>query len=720
MQAKITTHKLGKPVAVLVLLMLTLCFTTAGAQTIGMVASNITKSVTIFDADTDAILGAVSIPTYGSVVGDCAVLADGTLGFVTDFASSVYVIDLTTLSLAAGTNPIPISNPGEDIAISPDGKYLVVSDGGAIAPLSVIDIASRTEINTFSLGSDCNSVDVCADGSVLATSNNNRNVRRLTIDGAGNITDTGELLPTAIQPNNVYCAPGGASGLVVTRSSGNLQSFSMPGLSAVDTRSFSGSFGISGVVNAAGDRVYVRSIDPGSVDMFGYNAATGELSATPLATISVDNTSTFYGVDQIALSPDQSKLYVSQRASLDVYDASTLDFITSISDASISFALGIAFGPPVQSGKSYTILAAAEVTLQKDAYVEGDIHANENAVYKKRSMQIGNATASVEIEIHPQSLIDGDATAPLFDFKGGADESNVSGTVTVATVDAVPLPSIPAFSTGSEDVEVENDATADLAPGAYAGVKVREDATLNLAHDGSSGDYFFESLELGKRATVNLDATLGEVNLYIDGDLDFIHDATFNAFDGPNPTEKVTIWSTEDRSIKVREDVVFNGCNLIAPDAKIEFHKRSFFKGSVCAREVNVHKTASVVNHKSILTPEAAQQRAWAIYKDDLNTANTGSVLPATYELSQNFPNPFNPTTTIRFALPEAATVSLKVYNIHGQLVRTLANGSFSAGSHHVTWDGTNENGVQVVSGMYFYQIHAGDFQQVKKMLMLK
>lgn len=725
MQAKMTTHKFGKLAAVLVLLILALGFTSAGAQTRGLVASLNTKAVTIFDTNTDVVLGSIA---FGSFPLDCAITPDGSLGFVTDFSRNVYVIDMATLSLATGTNPITISTFGDDLAISPDGKYLLVSDGApGNNPVSLIDIATRTEISTIALGNSIISVDVENNGSVLVSTNAG-NVRRLTIDGAGNLTDTGEVLSSGrLWAMNVYFIPGGNHGIVVNLNpgtNGHLVSFTVPGLTPVESRSLSGATGYCAVVNAAGDRVYVRSFNPGSIDMFSYNAATGELSVTPLATISVGNGSNLFGIEQIALSPDQSKLYVPQTNSLDVYDANTLAFVTSITDASISNASGVALPPgvlqPRQSEHPFTILAAEEVTLQKDAYVEGEVHSNGDAEYKRRSMQIGNAAVYNEIEIHRQSMIDGDATAPVFDYKGGASASNITGTATVDAVDMIDLPAIAAFSTGSEAVEVKKDETSDLDPGAYAGVKVRDDATLNLAHDGSSGDYYFASLELGKRATLNVDASLGEVNIYVDGKLSFIRHAVFNAFDGANPSEKVTIWSSDDGSIKVRDNVVFNGCNLIAPDAEVRFQKRSFFKGAVCARAVDVQKTAVVVNHQSLMTPAEASARAWAIYKEDLNAGEGSSALPDGYELSQNFPNPFNPTTTIRFALPEDATVSLRIYNIHGQLVRTLANGSFSAGSHNFTWDGTDENGLNVVSGMYFYQLQSRDYQEVKKMLMLK
>jgi subtilisin family serine protease len=91
------------------------------------------------------------------------------------------------------------------------------------------------------------------------------------------------------------------------------------------------------------------------------------------------------------------------------------------------------------------------------------------------------------------------------------------------------------------------------------------------------------------------------------------------------------------------------------------------------------------------------------------------------HSLSQNYPNPFNPTTTIAYSIPKQSHVNLFIYNIIGQKVRILVEGSQSAGSHAVSWDGTDENGQQVASGIYLYQLSTIDgVSQVKKMILLK
>jgi len=98
----------------------------------------------------------------------------------------------------------------------------------------------------------------------------------------------------------------------------------------------------------------------------------------------------------------------------------------------------------------------------------------------------------------------------------------------------------------------------------------------------------------------------------------------------------------------------------------------------------------------------------------------TGEVLPEAFGLDQSYPNPFNPSTTIRYGLPEASNVSLVVYNILGQQVRTLVNGAQGPGYHSVVWDGRDEAGRVAATGVYIYRLQAGAFVQVKKMLFAK
>ncbi len=94
--------------------------------------------------------------------------------------------------------------------------------------------------------------------------------------------------------------------------------------------------------------------------------------------------------------------------------------------------------------------------------------------------------------------------------------------------------------------------------------------------------------------------------------------------------------------------------------------------------------------------------------------------VPASFSLSQNHPNPFNSETVIRYSLPGESQVKIAVYNILGQKVRTLLDGKESAGHKRVTWDGKNEKGKTISSGIYFYRMETEEFVRTKKMLYLK
>jgi len=94
--------------------------------------------------------------------------------------------------------------------------------------------------------------------------------------------------------------------------------------------------------------------------------------------------------------------------------------------------------------------------------------------------------------------------------------------------------------------------------------------------------------------------------------------------------------------------------------------------------------------------------------------------IPNTYILFQNFPNPFNPETNIEYQLPEKVQVRIDIFNLKGQKIRTLLNTVQDGGCHVVRWDGRDEVGTKVVSGVYLYQIKAGSFVCTRKMALMK
>lgn len=103
-----------------------------------------------------------------------------------------------------------------------------------------------------------------------------------------------------------------------------------------------------------------------------------------------------------------------------------------------------------------------------------------------------------------------------------------------------------------------------------------------------------------------------------------------------------------------------------------------------------------------------------------VDVANSNSNIPGAFQVYQNFPNPFNPSTTIRYSIPEAANVSINIYDINGKLISTLIDNRQNAGAHEVSWNGRNSTGLQMVSGVYLYKVQAGNLSRISKMILLK
>jgi hypothetical protein len=116
---------------------------------------------------------------------------------------------------------------------------------------------------------------------------------------------------------------------------------------------------------------------------------------------------------------------------------------------------------------------------------------------------------------------------------------------------------------------------------------------------------------------------------------------------------------------------------------------------------------------------------AFILFVDDVtitgSVSNEDGVAPVfTTELKGNYPNPFNPETTIRYSVRENSPVTIDIFNVRGQRVRRLVNETVNAGDHTVVWHGTDDNGRSVSSGIYYFKMNAGKYSSTKKMIMMK
>jgi uncharacterized Ntn-hydrolase superfamily protein len=122
-----------------------------------------------------------------------------------------------------------------------------------------------------------------------------------------------------------------------------------------------------------------------------------------------------------------------------------------------------------------------------------------------------------------------------------------------------------------------------------------------------------------------------------------------------------------------------------------------------------VDSLQSIYNEWKIQHPDTSQNDVYDFQKQELN-----------YCLNQNYPNPFNPSTTISYSLAQRAYVSMKIHDMLGREIRTLIAGDQAAGSHRTEWDGFDERGNRVPSGIYFYTLTAKGFRETRKLVMLR
>ena len=192
-----------------------------------------------------------------------------------------------------------------------------------------------------------------------------------------------------------------------------------------------------------------------------------------------------------------------------------------------------------------------------------------------------------------------------------------------------------------------------------------------------------------------------------------------------NPVEGATVSGTFSGDLSGTDTAVTdeNGEALLVSD---EFSARARDLG-ICIDDVThatlVYDPAQNADAGFACTSAApsvssAHSAGDSMQKDEIATDEP--IIPTEFALNGNYPNPFNPTTTIQFDLPEASSVRLEVYDMMGRRVATLVNGELGAGSYESIWDARNDAGIQVASGVYVYLLQAGSFKAVKQMVLMK
>jgi hypothetical protein len=326
--------------------------------------------------------------------------------------------------------------------------------------------------------------------------------------------------------------------------------------------------------------------------------------------------------------------------------------------------------------------------------VNGDLWAKDDITITHRSNVNGNITAGDNLDISRHNVtITGAIMSGATGFAG------------------FPLPSLSLAPVSGPSITVIQSEGMALKPGNYNVVQVNTNKSILL----KSGVYFFNSLKVGAHAELKVDLSGGPVTINVVKTLQFlkmsairIESATGYALRGSSRDIRINYAGTG--TVELGENGAYQGA-IFAPKGTIELGVVADFKGLLLGKFVTIRKNARVFPHAA---PDDVLDHITSI-GDETTVASSGVVTD--YELNQNYPNPFsanrtptgaafgNPSTKIRFALPKAGKVKLEIYDLLGNMVRTLVSKEMSAGRHEVLWDGRNQNGHTVAVGIYLYRI---------------
>ncbi len=192
----------------------------------------------------------------------------------------------------------------------------------------------------------------------------------------------------------------------------------------------------------------------------------------------------------------------------------------------------------------------------------------------------------------------------------------------------------------------------------------------------------------------------------------------------PDPTAAGEIWEFEVKTnIRDKVNLSFEGMKSVPEELEVWLVDEALKITQNLREQWQYGVAGTGAGAVAVAGAEHAKQLKLVVGKHDFVDEKLAEVrtIPTAYELPQNFPNPFNPVTTIRYGLPKAESVTLKIYNLLGAEVATLVDNEPKAAGYHVAiWDGRNKNGGVIASGVYVYRLQAGSFVMTKKMAVVK
>ena len=381
-----------------------------------------------------------------------------------------------------------------------------------------------------------------------------------------------------------------------------------------------------------------------------------------------------------------------------------------------------------------TITCATRMAMQGDVWCNGGVRLNSRVPHTYHGdvmgdhiqvtgdslLMVGNMMAKRQITMSPTASLDGLVS----------EYSEYFAPMVMPT-----LPATPALPLIQTTISVPAYAKVTLAPGAYGTLSVGQGGWVILP----PGTYSFTRITLGIGAFLQYDpngqaeqlegpqdempiGALARVTVHV-GDIDIARGAIISSGDVNMSSHLLMYVRTRNSLVLMGPGAFFHG-SLIAPSARVVLSNGVNMAGAIYSRTIDVAETAMFQAHPLVapvtggaLAAGFANMGAGPPAPDDGST--DAPILALDFELGQNTPNPFRPSTTIRFALPTARDVELRVFDLAGRAVKTLADGSLGPGVHTLQWDGTSDRGSRLASGVYFYRLTAGSDRAERKMVIV-
>jgi len=435
----------------------------------------------------------------------------------------------------------------------------------------------------------------------------------------------------------------------------------------------------------------------------------GSYTITYTVSDAVGNTASASRTVQVAVTPNSYGLIATHSLHLRQSAQITSGFVGVVNQGQKPFLAGkveLVVGTRVQTAQGVR-LSAPRVRVRQHADLDGELIFSD-------LVSVGKHAAIAQQTQVPSSYF------PLFQDTG-----------------------LPAFLTGTpgaQDVEVRQKKPATLSAGAYDEVSVKQKGTLTF----TGGTYHLADLAVGPNAEVRF---LAPTVLLIRGQLALDQGSTF----GPGAGSGISasdirvyvegrngrLGNTYDddegddeeddaegrklrqtpRAAKIGVRVNFQG-NLYAPNGTLHLRQGAVCVGSFIGKDVIVGVRTQVATQSGWNTPGVVYQPQAPAPLTKL--ARAEAALPNGAGLLTNYPNPFNPSTTIAYQLPQALPVRLTIYNLMGQPVRVLADEMQEAGPHALAWDGRDQQGQSLAAGVYLCRLQAGELVAVQKLLFAK